>query len=75
MKIIVNITPEDIAAGVPGRSDECPFGLAAQRAIAACNVSMSPKRQLMGIPSAAVDFMRRFDNREKVDPIKITMEL
>lgn len=73
MKIIVVVTAADITAGVPKDSYFCPVGIAGRRAL--MRKQLTEKQLLIGIPSIAVDFMRRFDNGDKVDPIKFEWDL
>lgn len=68
----IEVTQEDIDNGLYGDPCKCPIALAARRCASAF-VKVSPFAIEIGdgrslLPDAAVEFIRRFDAAQKVEP-------
>lgn len=81
MNIVVNVTAEDIAEGVPGTCDLCPIALAVKRATGAVDVSVyetdveiddGESYRIFDVPGLASRFIVDFDKGNEVNPITFT---
>lgn len=77
----IQVTQEDIKAGKTGNPEFCPIGLAAKRAfgrtMSVGSSSMYPLdncRELFLLPGSARDFIRRFDDYQKVEPFEFEVK-
>lgn len=81
MRLHVEVTAEDIAAGEKGNCYACPIALAASRAagrpIRVDLGSLLPwgRRELILLPAPATDFISRFDAGFHVEPFGFDVDL
>ncbi len=79
MKYTIEVTKQDIKVGVRGNCFECPVALALTR-VFGTGVQVYPEISLPGInpvirmPDAVRKFVRRFDQKEPVQPFTFEIE-
>jgi hypothetical protein len=88
LPVQIAVTREHIAEGEPGECDSCPVAIALTEAIAAlkirnradvsvyceiATVAIGASVWSADLPSAAMDFIGRFDNAEPVWPLTFSL--
>jgi hypothetical protein len=86
MKILVNVTPADIAQGISGFKENCAVALALRRTLDATegcegryvsvgDESLDACGRSYPLPESVETFVRRFDAGMPVEPFSFTVEL
>lgn len=78
--ITINVTQEDIDAGLPIKCIQCPIALAAKRVFGhevsvAATYIHDIKSGYYDLPRAAVDFVAAFDKGRTVTPFSFEVQL
>lgn len=71
-KVTINIKQEHLDRGVKYLLNECPIGLAAKEVLKP-NMLDTADLQRQPLPKEAIDFMRKWDNGEKVQPMQFSL--
>ena len=79
MNLTVNVTKQDIKAGIRCNIGRCPIARAVRRASRRRDVAVSGRdveirRQAFRLPVLARNFVLNFDNGDRVAPITFTLK-
>ena len=82
MKVTITVTQDDIDNGCQGNAIACPVARAAARVLDDRYLSVRTNVLefvepliLIPLPSAAVEFIRRFDSRARVEPFSFDLDV
>lgn len=81
MTLTVTVTREDIDAGEPRKTERCPVARALRRAgfrtaaVMCFTAHFGNCGPSATLPAEAVEFVRRFDRNEPVEPLTFALEV